>query len=310
MALADDMSGAAAIAVTVLAVSGAVPSQTDYARLVAFGKEQFNSYASMGVANPSLGPFEALGRSYAADSVLKTTFASINGKGPVSDFIDSAYQKVFGKLPAAAAKAALTSQVSYFEGLYRGAGITAADALLQAKGAVFGQIIGYAFTDATAGSKSGLDDVVNAIVAKANAGDFSGLGGQLPPYKATNDGTVVIVPKGTLDTFTLDTAIKEIFVANPSFYGNGLEKFVVGQDKIDLKAFAFGPNVTLAALSKSGGSDATFYTSEGKQYAAVINSGGLFVDVNGNGRNDPVGDYFLQLVGTQGNPGTSDLIFV
>lgn len=310
MALADDVAGAAAVAVTVLAVSGAIPSQSDYVRLIDFGKSQFNSYASMGVGNPSLGPFEALGRAYATDPVLKVTFGSINAKGSVSEFVDSAYQKVFGTLPSAAAKASLASQVTYFEDLYRGAGIGSTDAFLQARGAVFGQIIGYAFTDPAAGARTGLDEVVTSIVSRANAGDYSGLRGQLPPYKSASDGTIVLAPKTALDTFSLDTTKKEVFVANSSFYGNGLEKFVVGQDKIDLHTFAFSPNVTLAALSKSGGSDATFYLSEGKQYAAVINSGGLFVDVNGNGKNDPVGDYFLQLVGTQGNPGTGDLIFL
>ena len=310
MALADDMAGAAAVAVTVLAVSGAIPDQSDYARLVQFGKSQFGSYASMGVSNPSLGPFEALGRAYASDPLLKVTFGSINAKASVSEFIDAAYQKVFGMLPSAAAKASLASQVTYFEDLYRGAGIGSTDAFLQARGAVFGQIIGYAFTDPAAGAKTGLDEVVNSIVFKANAGDFSGLRGQLPSYKSTTDGPTVLVPKTALDTFSLDTTKKEVFAANASFYGNGLEKFVVGQDKIDLHTFAFGPNVTLAALSKSGGSDATFYMADGKQYAAVINSGGLFVDVNGNGKNDAVGDYLLQLVGTQGNPGTADLIFI
>jgi hypothetical protein len=107
----------------------------------------------------------------------------------------------------------------------------------------------------------------------------------------------------------LDKAVKEVFVANAAYHSNQLTGFVVGQDKIDLHAIHFAPNVVLAALAGSGGSDATYYMSGGKQYAAVMNSGGLFVDVNGNGQNDPVGGLFIQLVGTQGNPGTADLLF-
>lgn len=184
MALAEDMAGAAAIAVTALAVAGGLPRGANYERLVSFGKAQFDSYDSMGVGNPSLGPFEALGRSFAADSVLKTTFASINGRGTAEAFVDKAYVKVFGAHPTEAAKAALVAQVSYFEGLYLGAGIGAADANLQAKGAVFGQIIGYAFADSTGAALSGLDDVVWPLVAQGNAGNFSEFKG-LPRYPDT-----------------------------------------------------------------------------------------------------------------------------
>ncbi len=286
MAIADDMSGAAAIAITVLAVSGAVPTQADYARLVAFGKAQYSAYEAAGVANPALGPFEALGRSFAADPLLKVTFASINGKGSVSEFIDAAYTRVFGSVPNAAAKAALTEQVTYFDALYRSVGIATADAALQAKGAVFGQIIGYAFTDPVAGARSGLDDVVNALVAKAAAGNFADFGRQLPAFSATSAqaSTSGAAPTSAVEDSSLNAALQEVFVADAGSSGSPITGFSAGSIGADLPG--------------SGGADAT-----------VSPSGGLFVDVNGNGQNDPVGDLLIQLVGTQGIPGTADLIF-
>jgi hypothetical protein len=311
MALADDMAGAAAISLNVLAAGGTTPTQSAYASLVAFGKAQFASYQSMGVGNPSLGPFEALGRAFASDSLTKPFFATKYDKATVSDFVDTAYSGVFGTAPASDAKAALTAQHVYFENLYRGVGIPTGEAALLAKGAVLGQIVGYAFADTASAAKSGLDNVVNPIVAKANAGDFSDLGKPLPPYLTGNEGAVVIVQNEVrLTSWPLDPNIKEIFVADPDYMGTSLRDFVAGQDKIDLSMIAFAPNVVLAALPyRAGVGDAAYYLSDGKQYAAVIDADALYVDLNGNGKND-TGDFVIGLVGTEGRPGTGDLIFV
>lgn len=312
MALIDDMSKAAAIAVSDIA-GGNTPGSKDYARLVQFGEDQFRSYQKQGVAIPSLGPFEALGKAFAADALNKTFFSAKFG-GTVSSFIDKAYVEVFGTAPSAAAKASLTDQVAYFDALYRGAGINPSDAGLQAKGAVLGQIIGYAFADPASALKTGLDDVVKAMIAKGDAGNFADFGIPLPNYNPPGGGggggnAVVIVPKSAIEDFELNKAVAEIFVANPNFYGNQLNKFVVGQDKIDLRAIAFGAGVVLDALTTMGQNREGFFISGGKQYAAVINSGGLYVDVNGNGNHDVVGDLFIQLVGTDGNPTGRELIF-
>ena len=309
MATIDIISSAAAIAATSL-FTGNVPTPARYAALVDFAKTQFQSYTAMGVGNPSLGPFEALGKAFAADASTKGAFATYFGGGTNSTFVDSAYGYVYGAAPTAGAHASLVSQVDYFTALYKGAGIGAADAQLQARGAVLGQIVGYAFTDSAAASRTVIDDVVNALAAKAAAGDFSSFGKDLPGFDfPTPLPTVkVVVPTSTIQDFTLDKAVAEIFVVNPQYYGNQITGFVVGQDKLDLSGVAFGPGVVRDALTQSG-PDGKFFIAGGVQHAAVINSGALFIDVDGNGDFKGAVDIMVQLVGTQGNPTSADLIF-
>jgi hypothetical protein len=174
----------ASVAVNAL-VTGVLPTQAHYANLVSFGQGQFKSYEKAGVANPALGPFEALGKALAADPTTTAKFAARFGANSDSSFLEQVYDFVFDKPLAIDAKAALQAQIDYFEGLYLGAGIGSESASLQARGAVFGQVIGYVFVDPNAALSSKLDEAVKAKVDASLNGDYSGFGAALPGFTAT-----------------------------------------------------------------------------------------------------------------------------
>jgi len=127
------------------AILGHVPTEAQLdgaAGLAAFALAQFNAYAAKGVANPELGPYEALGRALSSTSGFH---AQSDGKAD-AQFIVDAYVKAFGGTPGGAQVAHFEDQINYFTNLYKGAGLSAADAALQARGAVYGQIFGIAAT--------------------------------------------------------------------------------------------------------------------------------------------------------------------
>ena len=150
-------------------IEGAVPTSARIDSLTAFATTQHNYYVNvLQSGNAQLGAYEALGKAFAADASTKADFAARYGALSTTDFVTTAYAQIFdvaNSIPSAAALANLVSQVEYFTGIYIQAGIPAADAALQAKGAVLGQIIGYAFTDATRSGDSSLQDkiVSNAV---------------------------------------------------------------------------------------------------------------------------------------------------
>ena len=119
---------------------GSAPSQTHLGELAAFNTEQFAAYTKAGVADPALGPFEALGLGF-SDTL---TFGSKYGGLSDADFLGKAYQDVFGRAPTADQAKHFAEQIQYFETRYMGAGQTAAHADLHAKGAILGQMLGFA----------------------------------------------------------------------------------------------------------------------------------------------------------------------
>lgn len=173
--LVSSIAAKAAIA-TAAVFTGLTPSQARFDELVSFGETQYRAYAETGVANPSLGPFEAFGKAYAADVATKSIFASRFGSLGEQAFLDLAYETVFAVKPEAAASAALSAQIAYFGKLYRDVGISGADAALQARGAVLGQIVGYAFTDPVAGARSSLDETVGLVAVAGTSGDYHAFG--------------------------------------------------------------------------------------------------------------------------------------
>ena len=150
-------------------IEGAVPTSARIDSLTAFAKAQNDYYTNtLKSANANIGAYEALGKAFAADASTSAAFAARYGALSATDFVTAAYAQVFdkaGSVPSAAALNNLVSQVAYFTDLYTNAGIPAADAALQAKGAVLGQIIGYAFTDATRAADSSLQDRLVSDVA-------------------------------------------------------------------------------------------------------------------------------------------------
>lgn len=125
--------------------TGQAPAEHRMADLTEFATLQYNAYAAAGVMNPTLGPFEAFGKAYAADPTTRDRFTAEYGSLSQDDFLDKGYEAVFGVTPSAEARQSLAGQITYFRDLYVGAGIDPDSATLQARGAVLGQIIGYGY---------------------------------------------------------------------------------------------------------------------------------------------------------------------
>lgn len=171
-------------------VTGVAPTSEKLDALKVAADAQVAAYTKAGVANPALGAFEAFGKSFASDA--STGFAAKYGSLSASDFVNTVYVQVYGTTPSTAAAANLNAQVAYFTALYTAAGISAADAALQAKGAVMGQIVGYAFTDPSAAGAATIDNQVAAFLTNAANGDTTGYGKALPPASGTgNPGAIL-----------------------------------------------------------------------------------------------------------------------
>lgn len=126
-------------------VNGVTPTTTHLDALTAFSQSQYNYYAKMGVSDPSIGPYEAIGMGLSETP----TFISAFGGGPDSSFITNAYQQAFGRAPGGLQVAHFQSQIDYFELLYLSVGVPAMQADLRARGAVVGQMTGIAAQEAT-----------------------------------------------------------------------------------------------------------------------------------------------------------------
>lgn len=162
-------------------VTGVSPTSDKLDALKIEADKQVASYMKMGVGDPSLGAFEAFGKGFAEDPA--TGFASKYGAMSESEFINNVYAAVYGGAPSDGAFQNLASQIAAFMKLYSDAGL--ANAALLAKGAVLGQIVGYAFTDPVAAEKSKLDDQVNKLLVSAAKGDASVFGKPLPSLDPT-----------------------------------------------------------------------------------------------------------------------------
>lgn len=149
---------------------GVVPTSARVDSLTAFAKTQNDYYTNvLKSSNAQLGAFEALGKAFAADPTTTVAFAAKYGALSATNFVNNVYAQVFNNspVPSAGALANLVGQIAYFTDLYTKAGIPAAQADIQAKGAVLGQIIGYAVTatDATTEAGSSFDDGVATALA-------------------------------------------------------------------------------------------------------------------------------------------------
>lgn len=144
-ALVDDVAGSTIPALLVPAlVSGTIPTSDRLDSLTVFAQQQFDYYKNvLGSSAFQLGPYEALGRGLSTTAEFRADY----GSGTDSAFLTKAYADVFGSGPSAAQQASLQSQITYFTGLYTGAGLSATQAGLEARGAVYGQIVGYAAYD-------------------------------------------------------------------------------------------------------------------------------------------------------------------
>lgn len=123
-------------------VEGAVPSSTVLDSRAWFCQGQHDAYVDAG-RNGLLGAYEALGVAFSSEASFA---AKVSGR-TVSQVIGDAYLHAYLYAPPAAAEVNLVGQYNYFYALYTGAGLSAATADMRAKGAVVGQILGYAGTN-------------------------------------------------------------------------------------------------------------------------------------------------------------------
>ena len=205
----------AAVAITAF-ITGVTPSSAQLDALKVAADAQVASYTKLGVGNPALGAFEAFGRGLATDATTTATFNTKYGALSTADFITTVYAQVYGATPSAGAAANLTAQIAYFTNLYTANNVP--NAALAAKGAVLGQIVGYAFTT-DAAANSTLDNSVVTFLTAAATGATSGYAAALPV--TSGSGT-----PGAILTLTTGADVVDVAATNLSF------KSTAGDDTI------------------------------------------------------------------------------
>jgi hypothetical protein len=152
------------------AIFGTIPTSDKMDSLTAFASAQYDYYKNtLQSGSAELGPYEALGRGFSSTAEFQAAFSG----GTDPDFVDSAYSTLFHRDPTSGQHAALLAQVDYFEALYRKAGLSESQAGLEARGAVYGQMVGYAAQDTQLGY--GAEAV--SILYRLADGDTSVYGG-------------------------------------------------------------------------------------------------------------------------------------
>ncbi len=224
-------------------ITGVTPTSDKLDALKVDADKQVAYYTSIGAANPSLGAFEAFGRALSVDSTTKAGFTSSYGALSTADFINAVYAKVYGVTPSAAALASLTGQIDYFTKLYTDAGLT--DASLQAKGAVLGQIVGYAFTT-SASANSLLDNQVVAALTAAASGDATVYGKALPPDPSSLGKTITLTA-GNDTVSPTSTSADFKSTTNNDTINAGTAGFWAATDTIDGGAGVDTLNATIGA---------------------------------------------------------------
>src|ERR1700687_4470502 len=202
------------VLIMLAATAAKIPTSTPPDALAAFAQLQFDYYASKGVAQPELGPYEALGKALSSTAGFH---AQSDGKSD-GQFIVDTYVKAFGVAPGGVGTAQVQhflAQIEYFKGIYIAAGIAAAGTHLSARGAVYGQIFG----TAAIVENSPLDiKAENFERAAANGTAFydAPLAARQPPGAPDPN----LVPQ----TFILTTAIDGL----PAFQGLGRDHTFIG----------------------------------------------------------------------------------
>lgn len=149
-------------------IEGVVPASGTLTVRAVFCQQQYNAYVAQGVADPSIGPYEALGSAFANVPAFTNLIA---GKTATQN-ITAAYLYAIPSPPSPPGQAQIdhfTAQYNYFNNLYITAGIAPAQANLQAWGAVIGQIIGVGGTQFSKLNTPSLNWMINAGFGNAPA---------------------------------------------------------------------------------------------------------------------------------------------
>ena len=134
---------------TYIKMYGVSPSDAELNTLVVFATDHFNYASKIGVADPLIYVYEALGLALATISDTGSVVFK-NNWGPstiASDvtFVSVAYVDVFGHAGSGAQVQQFVDQINFFKGLYTTSGAYGADANvidLLARGAIYGQMLG------------------------------------------------------------------------------------------------------------------------------------------------------------------------
>jgi hypothetical protein len=108
--------------------------------LANFAEGQHASYTEMGVGNPEVGPYEALGRGFSTTAEFKAKYDALGEDA----FIAKVYNDVLGRAATDDQVDHFQAQIDYFQGIYETADVADAEGTLYAKGAVLGQILAIA----------------------------------------------------------------------------------------------------------------------------------------------------------------------
>lgn len=126
-------------------ITGADPTSAQMDVRAKAAQGAYDYYANvLKVARPELGPYESLGVSFSSLAEFQAKYGVSTGDD--ASFIAKTYQSVFLRAATDAQQKHFADQISYFSGLYQGAGISADVALMQARGAVVGQMVGFVMT--------------------------------------------------------------------------------------------------------------------------------------------------------------------
>ena len=156
-------------------IFGATPSEPKLDEQAVIAEAQFNSYVNLGVLNPELGSYEALGRSLSQTPEFLARVTGQSVPDVITDFYVTASN---GAFPGSAQIDHFVDQYSYFVNHWTPV-IGATNAQQQALGAVVGQIIGVFGTQ----EDSGLDiSAENFLLAAVN--DAAVFGAPLPGHGA------------------------------------------------------------------------------------------------------------------------------
>jgi hypothetical protein len=146
---------------------GAAPSATELNILSQFSTAQYAYGQQIGVVDPAIYAYQALGEALASTATqFQNTFGPSNpiyAASPAGDaqFAANAYASVFGHPGNAAQVQYFIDQLSFFEGIYLASGAfgNATNIDLLARGAVYGQMLGFEAEINPVGSQGGAGQV-------------------------------------------------------------------------------------------------------------------------------------------------------
>lgn len=169
---ADPATSAYPAAAISQVISGSDPTAAQMDVRAKAAQGAYDYYANvLKVARPELGPYESLGVSFSSLAEFQAKYGA--SAGDDAAFIAKAYQGIFLRAATDGQQKHFADQISYFSGLYKGAGIAADVASMQARGAVVGQMVGFVMTTPEERNAAG-QQIDDKAIAYANSLGLAG----------------------------------------------------------------------------------------------------------------------------------------